>query len=171
MVAMKVTGYAIREGLRRWQLRRDSAYGQFKESILAFPDEAKPKPIEVSGRAELAEGNIARLQAFQARYNAGVTILVRGVGEMSLLQAVKAVGGLGRLERMWRQASASKDDRYGYRDTRQTGEIRALRQVSFDEAAEAAATIGRQLGAYREAIAAGNATEVTYTDLDAALFE
>jgi hypothetical protein len=170
---MKVTGYKLREALRRWQLRRDTAAGQFPKVLTAFKDEKKPSPDDIGGAVLAAETAIASLQAAQAIYNSSVHVEVGGKAS-TLLECIKRIGGLGRVEKLWRTAATVKEDRYASlheSKTRKADEVIAERTVSYEAAGAKAAEFGKLLGAYREAIAIGNAREVEIKDLDAALLE
>lgn len=169
---MKVTGYKLREALRRWQLRRDTASGQFSKVLVAFKDEDKPKPAAIANAVLTAETAIAKLQSAQALYNTSVTVTVEGQPS-TLLECIKRIGGLGRVEKMWRTAATVKEDRYSMHDskTRKSDEVVAERTISYEAAGEQAAVYGKLLGQMREAIAVGNATESEVKNLDAALFE
>lgn len=169
---MKVTGYKLREALRRWQLRRDTAAGQFTKVLTAFPDEKKPSPYDIAEQVLTAELSIANLQSAQSIYNSTVRVTV-GAIDLTLLECIKRVGGLGRVEKMWRTAATVKEDRYSLHDTRtrKADEVVAERTVTYEVAGKNAAELGQRLGAYREAIAIGNAREVELANLDAALLE
>jgi hypothetical protein len=166
---MLLTGYRIREALRRWQLRRDSAEAAFQGSLKVFPDEKGRHPMAISDDAATAELAIARLQATQTRYNMAVTVTVAGE-ELTLLECIKRVGGLGRLERMWRKAAIPEVDRYAL-EMRGVDQVMKMPTVTADEAREQSERYAKILGALREAIAVGNAREVPFLDLDLALFE
>jgi hypothetical protein len=171
---MKITGYAIREALRRWQLRRDTAESQFTGTLLRFEDEKKPSPQEIIKLTLEAETAIARLQLLQTRYNLAVTISVDGIGShLTLLECIKRFGGLGRVEKLWRVASTEKSDRYAFADrsVRDKDQIVAQRAISYEDAARQTIESGRTLGKLREAVAVGNAREMEFEDFDAALFE
>lgn len=171
---MKVTGYAIREALRRWQLRRDTAESQFTGTLLRFEDEKKPSPEEIVKLTLEAEIAIARLQLLQTRYNLAVTVTVDGIGShLTLLECIKRFGGLGRVEKLWKVASTEKSDRYGYSDrsVRDKDQIIAQRAVTYEEAARHTIEAGRTVGKLREAVAVGNAREVEFEDFDGTLFE
>ena len=172
---MKVTGYDLREALRRWQLRRDTATSQFPKVLTAFKGESKASPADIAERVSIAENAIARLQTAQAAYNIAVRVVVDDE-ECSLLQLIKHIGGLGRVEKMWRTAATGKEERFGFTlraesPTRKADEIVAERTISYEEAGKRAADYGKTLGEYRKAIAIGNAREVDIESLDAALFE
>jgi hypothetical protein len=172
---MDVTGYRIREALRRQQLRRDTAAGQFHSSLHAFPDQTEPKatPDQVVARIQQAETSIARLQVAQTRYNLAVRVDVAGEGRLSLLECIKRIGGLGRVEKRWREAATVKEDRYGYGSnlTRDKDQVVAVRQISLEDASARTEAVDRKLATLREAIAVGNAQQIGIEDLDAALFE
>jgi hypothetical protein len=170
---MKVTGYKLREALRRWQLRRDAASGQFKDSLNAFPGENKPKPEDLAAAVLTAERAIAELQAGQAQYNMTVRVTVDGAS-LSLLQCIKQVGGIERAVAMWSDAAKLKKDKYSFvRDDaglRGADKVAAQRTISYEDAAKHAAQHDRTRAAYVEAMAVGNASEISI-DLSPALFE
>lgn len=175
---MKITGYRLREALRKWQLRRDAATSQFEGSLAKFKDESKAPPGDIARRIAEAEAAICHLQLAQAQYNARVVITAVGGGPMVLLAAIKAVGPLTRAEKMWRSA-AGVDETTKKRRTIYSG-ILATRSkdneaaeptITPDEAAKHAEAAGRELSRLREAIAAGNTHEVEIENLNAALLE
>jgi len=171
---MKVNGYKLREALRRWQLRRETAASQFKTSLTAFPGEDKPSPIALADTMHRADVAIAQLQTAQTTYNLRAVVNF-GVGPLPLLALVKSVGACLRLEKLWREAAVVKKDKHIYYskdpELRDADQIAAVRQVSFEQAAERAAAAAQKLGALREAIAVGNAQELDIEDLSGSLFE
>lgn len=169
---MEVTGYRIREALRRQQLARDTADGQFKDSLHAFENEVKQSPQEVMEKVLKAETAIAKLQVIQTRYNLGVVVDVQGEGRCTLMECIKRIGGLGRVEKRWRSAATVKEDRYGYGSdlTRNKDQMVAQRTITLDEASAKTAAFDRRLAALREAINIGNGQKLEL-DLDVALFE
>lgn len=172
---MKVNGYKLREALRRWQLRRETAASQFKTSLTAFPGEDKPSPIALAETMHRADVAIAQLQTAQTRYNLQAQAHLPGVGPMPLLALVKSIGACLRLEKLWREAAVVKKDKHIYYskdpELRDADQIAAVRLVSFEQAAERAAAAAQKLGALREAIAIGNAQELEIEDLSGSLFE
>ena len=58
---MEVTGYKLREALRRQTLRRETSASQFKDSLKKFPDEQKATPDQVVKRIRDAVEAIATL--------------------------------------------------------------------------------------------------------------
>lgn len=171
---MKVTGYKLREALRRWQLRRETAAGQFGDTLKAFPGENKLPPQSVANLVTRAEETIAVLQSEQTVYNTRVSVTVNGVRH-SLLHAIKLVGAYGRIEKMWRGNIGKKDKYQFYRhddpNRRKADEIVARPTMTPDEIAKEAANVGTLLAVLREAIAVANATELEHENLDASLFE
>lgn len=168
---MQVNGYKLREALRRWTLRRDTATGQFPQVLSAFPNEDKPDPKTVAANVLTAETAIAKLQTAQTIYNSRVMLRIHNE-PVSLLGCIKRVGGLGRIEKMWRTAATVKADRYSYgAETRKADEMVAVRRVTYEAASDMAAQYSRVLAEAREAIATGNAQMVDIEDLDPALFE
>lgn len=137
---------------------------------MAFPDENKPSPKEIAKAVVDAEAAIGLLQLEQTRYNLAVKVQLEGE-EVPLLFCVKMLGGLGRVEKMWRGASTIKDERYfGDRNVRDKDQLVAARTVSYEDASKETAALDKRLGRLREAIANGNA-RVVEMNLDATLFE
>jgi len=170
---MKTTGYALREAIKRQELRRETAAQQFNGSLHAFEDEkGKDSPTKVMAAFLAAESAVAQLQTSQMRYNLAVMVDIGGK-PMSLAEAIKTIGGLGRGEKMWRSAAAPKKDRYGSDPSleRDPTRVFAQRQITVNEAVKLASESAKKVGALRAAIAVGNAREVELEGLEAALFE
>lgn len=164
---MKITGYQIRAALRGFELDRKVAARQFKDSLHFFEGEQKGNPDELMGRFCDSETRVARLQVLQARYNLAVNVKVMDE-TMTLHEAVKAVSGANRTEKMWRDCAHKKQARRGYGTDanlqRKDDDVFAQRAVTIDEAAVRAKVAGRYAAALKEAIQVGNATSI---DLDA----
>ena len=157
---MKVNGYRLREALRRHQLIRETAAAQFTPSLIVFPGEKKQSPFDIAGAVERAELAIAAIQTAQSQYNASVPLLIGGEAR-SLTSAIKRLGALQRVEKLWRVAATGKKDKYAhYRsdspDRKKADEVIAERAVSPEEAMMAAEIVAKELGALREAIATAN---------------
>lgn len=172
---MKVTGYKLREALRRWTLRRDAALSQFEGSLHKFASDTKATPVEVAARISVAEGRIAALQLAQALYNQRVSVTING-RDVLLLAAVKAIGPLTRSEKRWRAAAgigeAKRSRLFSTVATIRTKDAeQAVATITADDAAKLAENDGRELALVREVIAAGNTREVDIEHLDAALLE
>lgn len=172
---MRVTGYRLREALRKWQRQRDAFSGQFSDSLLAFKGEEKPKPDELAEQIMKCERAMADLQSAQAAYNLAVRVPVEGYGSLlTLLDCVKRIGGYERLVTMWTNAAKSKKSRYvSFTDNpglRDADKLVAQRTITYEEAARRAAQADRARVAFVEALAVGNATEQDL-DLHPSLFE
>lgn len=158
----KITGYQLREAIKRWELHKSTAAKQFDESLWAFEGDDKASPGELADTFLKAEDAVAKLQTLQARYNLSVVVDVLG-SKMSLCQAVKMVGGAGRHEKMWRNAATNSGQcgyAYGQNPmSRKTDEVHAKRTVSVKEAIERADRAARLASALRSAIALGNGQE------------
>lgn len=167
---MKVTGYRLQHALRELEHAREVAAQQFNDNILQFKSAADNMELPlVFARFTRLEKQIAKAQTAQTRYNLSVAVNVLGE-DMSLLQAVKLVGGAGRAEKMWRDTvKGKKTDRYGYNnDQRTAGTEYAERSVPVDDAMKHAQHAARIASALREAIQVGNATELEIEGLDEA---
>lgn len=169
---MKVTGYKLREAIRRVELQRDATAGLFKDSLHVFEGESKANPIDLMKKFRDAEYAVAALQEAQQRYNLRVSIVVYGKA-LSLAVAVKMLGGAGRAAKMWRDAISEKDDRYSYRNSleRSKDTEAAKRVVTYDVALREANKADAYAGELRAAVAAGNAREIEIEELEPTLFE
>lgn len=170
---MKTTGYMLREALKQHELRKDTASQAFNGSLKKFDDETKDSPQSIVEQFLAAERAIAQLQIAQKRYNLAVEVEVLGE-KMTLAEAVGRVGGEARAEKMWRSATGSKADRYSFglnADERDPTKLVAKATVTPSEAAKLASAAAKRAGAFRAAIATGNAREVEIENLSPALFE
>src|SRR3990167_8019674 len=137
MASKEVTGYTLREALKRWRIRRDVADKQFKDSLWAFASDEgqKVSSEQISKNYAEADYNLAKLQEIQQEFNRTVAIDVQG-RKMTLALAIKLVGGVGRRESMWRNAATDtgRDRRYygGREMSRSTDEEHAKRTVPQD---------------------------------------
>src|SRR5580698_4796879 len=101
---MRVSGYAIREAIKQQERRRDAAANAFAGSLKKFPDENKEAPNQIMDAFAKAEISLAELQVAQMRYNLAVQVEIGD--KMSLAEAIKRVGGAGRIEKMWKSSIA-----------------------------------------------------------------
>ena len=158
---MMVTGYRLREAIKSWELRRNTAVKQFEQARWVFEGEENPSLEELASAARQAESAIAILQTAQASYNLSITITVADE-PMTLCQAVKLVGGAGRIEKLWRSAAAGEDSRYAYgvnRMVRQRDQEMAKPAVTPLEAISKTDAAAKYANALRSAVALGNAEE------------
>jgi len=165
---MKLNGYKLRNAIQKYVHRREVLAQQFSNSLKVFPGEVKPHPTETMSQYVDCEKTIARLQEAQTRYNASV--VVNFMGEPTpLIYLVKMVGGLGRIEKMWRTATG-KRDRYAYDDDRRSkDEVYSQAVMTPTEILERSQVAASWCAAARESIAVGNATEIEI-DVDSGLF-
>jgi len=168
---MKITGYKFQHALREAEHEHEILGALFGESLMAFDGEEKD-PQKIMEQYAANEEKIVRLQVAQAQYNGTVTVVVLG-HSVPLSYAVKAVGGAGRMEKMWRSAAKGpQKDRWERTSlTRNVDEIRALPTIDPSTATGMAKKAARYASALREAIQVGNATEIDIPELEPALFE
>jgi len=170
---MKVDGYALREAIKQWELRKGAAEQAFKGSLNRFPgEEAKEAPQQVVASFSQAEEAIATLQVAQMRYNLAVTVSVSGE-TMPLAKAIKMIGGEGRVEKMWKTAAAPQERISCFDDrlTRDPTQERAVPTMTQKDLVRHAASASKRCGSFRAAIATANATSIDITDLNPRLFE
>lgn len=173
---MNVNGYRLKRMLRSLERRRGYLKNRWSDSLWAFPGEEKPNPEALLDELREVEFNLAQVQTAQARYNLEIEVDVKHGGErerMSLLEAIKRVGGASRLEQMAKAASSSEEQYYyGHSPhTRSTEAEHATRQLAPERAAERMDQLGEYAEALREAIAIGNETTIDIDGLDSSLSE
>ncbi len=169
---MQIDGYALREALKQWELRKDAAEKAFTSSLHKFADEKKDAPQQVVDAYLKAEDAISKLQVAQMRYNLAVKVEVQGE-KMTLAEAIKRVGGAGRVEKMWKGATPQeRHHRYGDDGlTRTAGQERAEATIDAKTVVSLATQASKRSGAYRAAIAKTNGVSLDIEDLSPALFE
>lgn len=162
---MKTNGIQLMASIKKLQKRRDLLQSQFEGSLQKFDDEKKRDPVELASEIERYERQIADLQAAQSVLNSKVRITVDGQ-EMSLLAAVKQVGGAERIVSLWTgvaTSGAKQRERYGGfmdRSVRNKDQEVAKDTVSADKAIEMAQVASERASALRAAISYGNAVDV-----------
>lgn len=162
---MQITGYAIQNRLRELAHLHTLAAKQFDDGKYLFSDEKAPTAKAAFDVFEDLEDQICRLQTLQAHYNLAIEVDVAGVS-MTLAEAVKRVGGAGRMEKMWRSAAVPKRDRYHSEKaiTRSRDEEHAAPTVRVEDALAEATRAGRWASSLREAIQIGNGVKWTVPD-------
>lgn len=170
---MKMTGFQLMYRLRELQDTRDIAGTQFDDCLYQFQADAgqKPSPVELTRVYRECERKIAALQVAQAQCNLAVSVEVLG-DTMTLHEAVKLVGGAGRIAKMWKDAAKKgAQSHYGYGEpSRDKDHEYARRTVSVRECLEHSTEASRWASALRQAVQLGNAAEIEIEDLDADLF-
>lgn len=169
---MATTGYQIREALKLHEMRKAVLNAQFNDSLVQFKDDEKGNPKAIAEQISSEETSIAKLQVAQSMYNLKVHVRV-GSLTMTLCEAVKAMGGAGRMEQLWNQVANPNGGggRY-YRHqetTRMPGVEHAKSQISSDAALKEATAAAKFAAQLRAAIAEGNSDEVDIPNLDAGL--
>lgn len=156
----KVNGYKLKEVIKAKQLELATVSSQFDESLNKFEDESKDTPTNIAGNIARLEDELSALQTVQSKYNLAVQLKV-GDRTITLEQAVKMVGGAGRVSKLWRKAAQGEKKDYYHRDTKRLeGEVHAKPTVTKAEALQFAKTAESFAGALRNAIATGNTQEV-----------
>jgi hypothetical protein len=155
---LKVTGYKLREGIRVWELRKTAATNGFTQSIVSFADEDHGDPLLFFKEVEVCERNIALLQTAQSLFNLQVQVKVEGLSSGSLAEAVKLIGGAGRLEKLWRTVIKGKRDHYS--TYRSAGEVAAVQKVHNQVVLSKATSAAKFAGKLRSAIAEANNNEI-----------
>lgn len=169
---MKVTGYMILDRIEALQERTRLLEDQFEPALFRFRNESdsRPDPRELLRDYERCERKIALLQEAQARYNLQVSVTVAGE-TMTLQRAVKLIGTMGRIRNLWQEAVEEAESPYlrPRRRQRDRDAEYAERMVSVTECLRLAEEAGRLATAFKQAVRAGNATEVDL-DMDPEVF-
>lgn len=172
VTSLKVNGYEIRNAIQRWEIRKDAAYNLFNDSLHIFEGQIKLSPDLVSTKITEAENAMAILQVAQSRYNLKVMLSVKITNDdntvMTLCQAVKILGGAGRISKLWRESVSPKKDRYSYSDNgleRDSGKERAKSVLDLETRMARANEKDIYASSLRAAIASGNATSIDCEEL------
>jgi len=169
---VKVNGFRLQHRIRELSNMRDVYTKQFSEGRYSFPGEEKRTPVAAMKFLGDTERQIVELQVAQAEFNTRVRVSVDGM-DVPLMYAIKMLGSLGRMEKMWRSASKGDGERYRYNDfekERDKDKIYAVSSMTMEEYAAKSREAGARASRYREAIAMGNATALEM-DVDPGLFE
>ncbi len=171
---MKITGYQLMDRIEVLREQAQTINSQFTGSLLRFAEETekKPDPQKLMKDYIECERKVAILQAAQASYNVNVTVEVLGES-MSLQEAVKIIGSANRVKDNWLAAVKAGTQKASY------GEFYDLVRAKDNEYAQRAVTVEECLRlskeasdfatALKQAIRAGNATEVN-VNIDPSMF-
>ena len=158
---MKITGHGLQQAIREKKALLEVLNTQLTESLRQFNGEEKGDPIAISEEISTIEENLVKLQCAQDIYNEHVT------GEcldkqMTLGFAVKFVGGVGRMERFWKNAMVPKRERYAMRnaDERSKDVEYAKPRFTTEQALAQHMQNSKKASAIRAFIAKANTTEV-----------
>src|SRR5690606_25645250 len=111
-------------------------------------------PDEILSEFIEAEDAIAKLQTEQLKYNLAVNVKING-SDVTLAEAIKKIGGIGRIEKIWKAASKPiKTGRYGHVESqvilsKAKDTVYADRTVSFEEALLKASEAGKEAALLR----------------------
>lgn len=160
------TGYKLRAAVKALEMQLETAVRVFNDSLVKYPSENKIAPIAAMGELLSLETRIAKLQAAQSEYNGKVVVNVLG-NDMTLTEAVKRVGGAGRVVSLWKKASGASDPNNRYYGSpfdnmrsRDPNQEYTERAISEKDATVQAVEAERFASALRGAIAEGNATSI-----------
>jgi len=165
---MKVTGYTLQSAIKDTTKARALLNKRVRTLLTRFDDEPSDQSFEDAAKELFRlEANLAKLQVAQARYNLEVQVpLPMSNKTITLLEAVKRVGGADRVETLWQNATV--DDHSAYRDK---DWVFPKRTVPMKICLEKAQQAHKFTSLLRQAIQVGNATEVDLEDIESSLFD
>ncbi len=174
---MKVNGYQLKEAIKRWEARKEPLLREFRNSFFRKASQTGRMPSEIEKDILKTENSICALQEAQAKYNLQITVSYFLFGEeqrMTLMSAVKMIGGVGRMEGLWKAESSKEEDPYDsqrlhYGATNAQYEW-PKRTMLIKDIVETAANKNAQLTALRAGIAEANSKELNL-DIDSSLFQ
>lgn len=161
LVEIKVNGFKIQQIIKDLSHEREVIKTRFVPSLKKFGWETKPSPYEISDKLLKLESDISSWQALQDAFNINVKVAPLGT-TMSLAEAIKAIGGLSRVQALWQAASKEEENYFGESSRQKDTEYQFL-TVSKEDAAAKAKEFSKLVAAFREAIQKGNAQELTFT--------
>ena len=106
-----VDGVIIRNAIKVWKDRLGYYSSKFQDQLFAFQEETNKDPKNINSLIVTSENSLNSLQLLQERYNQHVTVsfkcLEGNTIHVSLAEAIKMVGTVGREEARWRTAATS----------------------------------------------------------------
>jgi hypothetical protein len=165
---MKITGIQLQHAITARKEIRDLLQSEFNGSLSKFECEEKRDPVEIANELDRVEREIAALQAVQGLYNTQVKVTV-GDQTITLLQAVKSVGGANRIANIWKDVVGTNTrslsrrgryDAYSGPQFRDKDQEYAKETITVQQAGELARAASKQARAIQAAIAYGNAQSV-----------
>jgi hypothetical protein len=109
---IEVTGNQLRELLRFWHSKLDVIASLFDENSYHFEEEEFVSPLSIAEEFDEAERAIAELECAQQEFNLFTSVTVQG-NDMKLAEAIKRVGSVSRIAKMFKNlASGKKAERW-----------------------------------------------------------
>lgn len=168
---MQVNGFKLQLVLKRLTAQRELELSRFGDTLWVFEgDDGKATPDQVAERYLELERKIAKVQVAQTVYNNSITIEPEGFEPMPLQHAVKFIGGLTRLERLWKSTVKPKETpRWARSDdgqkVRDKEKDYARARLNTDELMKRTMDLNKLVSNLRGAIQTGNGTVVDVKDL------
>ena len=168
---MEVNGNMIMDALQRADDDKNMANSTFRETLFAFPEEAKKDPAGKISELARAERRIADLQIVQEQYNFSLFVMIND-RKITLADAVKRLGGASRVEKMWRIAAVETGrDRWNSIDReRNKDSVYSIRQITVERAKAGQKDARRLTGQLKTAIREANTTPVKFKEVNPELF-
>ena len=170
-MTIEVTGYMIRTGIETATRHRDGLVSLFKNSTKKFSGEEKDDLKAISKNLEQAELNLVELQVIQDLYNQAVVVNNPSFGgdRFTLSQAIKMVGGLSRMEKIWKDAGETTDRIYGRHDQRVEGTEYATLAVPVKESTAISESFSKRKSTLSRLISEANGTKINMQVTDGLL--
>lgn len=171
---MKVTGYKLKEEIKKTNLTISMLENEFKNSKKKFEGEDKRSLDDITIDLFKAEEKVCKLQEATHRYNLKVADEVKPFGKVTLSFIIKIVGPISRIEKRWRQLAAPKRDRHRIYDDEYSVKDKdkeyAEKTYTQEQAGKQAHEWASRLAGVRSALALMNAQEIEL-DIPESLFE
>lgn len=167
---MKVNGFQLQAALKDGTSARNLLNSRLSSMLHRFEDSPEePQSYEEAAKDLFRlETNLAKLQVLQARFNLEVQVpLPMSNKTISLMEAVKRVGGADRVETLWKDAAVETTST-SYRDK---DWVMAKRTIPLKTCLDKAQQAHKFTSSLRQAIQVGNATEVEFKDIEPSLFD
>lgn len=165
---MQVTGHQLMQAIKKRQLRLNVLNGQFDGELYAYEGEMKD-PIKVANSIRDTENQIAKLEFLQSNYNILVKIKINEES-LTLCEAIKRLGGAGRISALWAHVLPKRDRYSSRRDpydlTRNKDQEKAQLVVNQDQLLELATEASSYAADLRALIAAANNTLADFPSLE-----
>jgi hypothetical protein len=164
---MEINGYELREQIRKAKLKVNALFAEFESSVRIFEGEKRRTLTAVTDDLKAALQYLSKLEAAQEYYNLASSVVVRG-GHFTLAEAVKQLGGISRLGKVWNVLVIPKKDRYGssVASIRSTDAEYAIEQFTREAAIAQIDDLAGFVEQLRSQIATANSNKINITLLD-----